>query len=264
MAHDTLVAILAMSGVSVFVLVIRLVTRRLQRTKMDLGDWLALFDILVWGCFLGVVPGVMIWGTNNMTDEARSALVPGSDEVHHREMGSKFLLVDRVMYITVLWVAKGIVWAFYSDLITRTYNLVVLMWCYGVLIVTYIVPIVVTLMECNPLEMYWRVLPDPGNCVRALAQLWCVGTLNMATDVLLMGLLIPVLCQVQLPWYKKAGLSFLFCIGTFLVIITAVRIAMTVNQSHSQSVRSLWGTAEMLGSTCTTEAHDSNKPPGNG
>lgn len=92
------------------------------------------------------------------------------------------------------------------------------MWCYGVLIITYIIPIVVTLMECNPLELYWRVLPDPGHCVRALAQLWCVGmfgdvlggkahaneagTLNMVTDILLMGLLIPVLRQVQLPWYK--------------------------------------------------------------
>lgn len=101
MAHDTLAAILAMSAASVLVLVVRLVARRLQGTKMDVGDWLAVLDILVWGCFLGVVPGVMIWGTNNMTDEARAALVDGSDEVKRREMGSKFLLVDRVMYISV-------------------------------------------------------------------------------------------------------------------------------------------------------------------
>src|SRR4051812_5112253 len=98
---DTLAAILAMSVASVLVLIVRLVARRLQRTKLDIGDWLAIFDLLVWGCFLGVVSGVILWGTNNVTDSTRSALVSGSDEVNKREMGSKLLLVDRVMYITV-------------------------------------------------------------------------------------------------------------------------------------------------------------------
>ncbi|KAK0633893.1 hypothetical protein B0T14DRAFT_507991 [Immersiella caudata] len=256
MAPNTpsLVVILSMSAASVVVLILRLASRRLQRSKMDIGDWLAVLDILVWGCFLGVVPGVLIWGTNNLTAEVREALVPGSEEVANREMGSKFLLVHRVMYISVLWVAKGIVWSFYHDLITRAYNRVVLMWCYGVLLLTYIIPVVVTLTECKPFELYWTVTPNPGSCVRGLTQLWTVGTLNIGTDILLMGLLVPVLHQVQLPWYKKAGLCFLFCIGTFLIVVTAVRITMTVSQSHSQAVRTLWGTAEMLAATCVANA----------
>ncbi|KAK0715667.1 hypothetical protein B0H67DRAFT_581256 [Lasiosphaeris hirsuta] len=254
MDDDIFVTILAFSIISVVVLICRLTARRLQKVRFDTGDYLALLGILVWGCFLGVVPGVILLGTNNMTSAARAALVPGSDEVARREMGSKLLLADRVMYISTLWVSKGIIWAFYASLITQFYSLRILRISSAGLVVTYIVTILTTLLECKPLRLYWQVIPDPGTCVRALIQLWCVGGLNIGTDLLLMGLLIPVLVRVQLPWYKKLGLSFLFCMGTFLVAITAVRIAMTVSQSHSQLVRSLWGTAEMLCATCVANA----------
>ncbi|KAK3353161.1 hypothetical protein B0T25DRAFT_568383 [Lasiosphaeria hispida] len=251
---DVLAAILAFSIISVVVLICRLTARALQKVRFDTGDYLALLGILVWGCFLGVVPGVILLGTNNMTAAARGALVPGSDEVGRREMGSKLLLADRVMYISTLWVSKGIIWAFYANLITQFYSLRILRISSAGLVVTYLATIIATLLECKPLRLYWQVIPDPGTCVRALIQLWCVGGLNIGTDLLLMGLLIPVLVKVQLPWYKKLGLSFLFCMGTFLVAITAVRIAMTVSQSHSQKVRSLWGTAEMLCATCVANA----------
>lgn len=40
---------------------------------------------------------------------------------------------------------------------------------------TYIVVQVVTFAECRPLELYWRVLPDPGNCSQAQVQLITLG-----------------------------------------------------------------------------------------
>lgn len=62
-----------------------------------------------------------------------------------------------------LWIAKGILWAFYSDIVDRMYNgPVVLRIAIGILIVTYIASILASLFECHPLYLYWQVLPDPG------------------------------------------------------------------------------------------------------
>ena len=40
---------------------------------------------------------------------------------------------------------------------------------------SYVVVQVVTFSECRPLELYWRVLPDPGKCSQAQVQLITLG-----------------------------------------------------------------------------------------
>lgn len=89
-----------MGAGSIAILTARLLARRIYKVRIDLGDWLAVLDILVFSCFLSVVVGVLLWGTNNMKPAARERLQPGSEEVWRREIGSKLLLVDRMMYIS--------------------------------------------------------------------------------------------------------------------------------------------------------------------
>jgi hypothetical protein len=40
---------------------------------------------------------------------------------------------------------------------------------------SYVVVQVVTFTECRPLDLYWRVLPDPGKCSQAQVQLITLG-----------------------------------------------------------------------------------------
>lgn len=42
--------------------------------------------------------------------------------------------------------------------------------------ISYVVVQVVTFSECRPLNLYWRVLPDPGTCSQAQVQLITLGT----------------------------------------------------------------------------------------
>lgn len=53
---------------------------------------------------------------------------------------------------------------------------------------------------------------------------------------------------------RKVLLAMLFGMGSLLVAITIVRIVMTVSESHSQAVRSIWGTAEMVCATFVANA----------
>lgn len=49
---------------------------------------------------MGLVHVVLIWGTNNTTGRSLTPL-----EIHHREIGSRLVLVSRIMY-AMLWVAS--------------------------------------------------------------------------------------------------------------------------------------------------------------
>lgn len=85
---------------------------------------------------------------------------------------------------------------------------------------SYVVVQVVTFSECQPLYLYWRVLPDPGKCSQAQVQLITLGilaatshgqacltnhqagVLNIITDIMLIVLPIPVLVKLRRSFFQ--------------------------------------------------------------
>jgi len=84
---------------------------------------------------------------------------------------------------------------------------------WGILAASYVVIQVVTFTDCRPIYLYWQVLPDPGklillytgsktnlrpgNCSKALGQLFILGGLNIFTDILLIVLPMPTLFSIR-------------------------------------------------------------------
>ncbi len=94
-----LVAVVAMAVAGVLLHLIRLVGRLYFKIKLDISDLLAGISILIFSVFLCVVPFVLQWGTNNISPALRDSLDPESDEVRRRVVGSKLLIIDRLVYI---------------------------------------------------------------------------------------------------------------------------------------------------------------------
>lgn len=65
------------------------------------------------------------------------------------------------------------------------------------LAVTFIIVEIATFIDCQPLHLYWQVVPDPGTCYKAIKQLVIFGALNIFTDILLIVLPLPALMRVR-------------------------------------------------------------------
>lgn len=80
-------------------MIIRLVLGRVCSQKFDLGDRLTVAAIVFSIARIAFTHVIIIWGTNNMNDKYRETHHFSSLEISHREMGSKFTLVARSLYI---------------------------------------------------------------------------------------------------------------------------------------------------------------------
>ncbi|POR36694.1 Uncharacterized protein TPAR_03109 [Tolypocladium paradoxum] len=83
-------------------------------------------------------------------------------------------------------------------------------------------------------------------CRRALANLITMAVCNALTNIALVVLPFPILRHMKLSRKSQIQLGFLFGIGAVVVVIPIIRIPVTLATAVTQSVRSLWGSIEIL------------------
>ncbi|KAL5313082.1 hypothetical protein ACEPPN_019509 [Leptodophora sp. 'Broadleaf-Isolate-01'] len=236
-------------------MVVRLAMGRYCETKWDAGDSLTAVAIFLSIARIAFTHVLIIWKTNNVSDTYQATHMFSQQEIYRREIGSKFTLIARCLYISLLWIQKLVLLMFYRHLVRDLPWEKKTILVYGIVFaVTFFGSIISTFVECKPFRLYWQVLPDPGNCSQAIVQLYFVGICNMCTDLMLIFLPIPVLLKVRLGIVKKLQLGFLFSIGFMIIIITAVRIPFTIQSKSSESIRITWTTGEFLAATFVANA----------
>ena len=103
-----------------------------------------------------------------------------------------------------LWVEKFSITEFFKQRLIasvwkRSYEIAlqVLRWF---LVASFASIVIATLAECQPFSHYWQVVPDPGpKCRQGFAQLLTMGTMNVITDLLLVGFPIPIVVGSAMP-----------------------------------------------------------------
>ncbi|KAA8912987.1 hypothetical protein FN846DRAFT_903128 [Sphaerosporella brunnea] len=169
------------------------------------------------------------------------------DEIWDRALGSRMILPGRLCYAAFLWTMKVVILLWFEKV---TGNV----WPYGLIIkgsyvfvgVTFVGVVLATLLECRPINLYWQVFPDPGNCVMARGQLLTMGAMNIATDICLMIIPLPLVLGAKLPTLRKLQLLFLFSVSLFIICITVVRMPVIIGNRAMQRTRSLWASIEVM------------------
>ena len=77
--------------------------------------------------------------------------------------------------------------------------------------------------SCNPPAKAWD-RSIPGTCRPAIALTYASGLVNIATDLMLLGLPLPVLWGIALPVRQKIGLSLILLTGSFVCIVSILRL----------------------------------------
>ena len=108
MATDSLVAVWVLCSLAIAIMVIRLVLGRICRQKFDMGDGLTVAAIFFSLARIAFTHVIVIWKTSNVSDEFRETHHFTGLEIYHREIGSKFTLVVRSLYILLYVGLKGL------------------------------------------------------------------------------------------------------------------------------------------------------------
>lgn len=114
---------------------------------------------------------------------------------------------------------------------------------------------IATLVECQPFDHYWQVVPDPGpKCRSGYANLITMGTCDVITDLLLVAFPIPLVLLTSMPLRRKISLILLFAMSIILVAVTCYRVPSVIHRNGSQQYRSLIASLEILVATAVSNA----------
>ncbi|KAJ5939276.1 hypothetical protein N7466_002410 [Penicillium verhagenii] len=124
--------------------------------------------------------------------------------------------------------------------------------CYGIMaiVATYSTWAVVSgYVNCVPVAKFWNH-DLPGHCLSFDAVWFFNASMNIATDVTLLLLPMPLLSALQLPRMQKFALMGVFAIGILVVITSILRlsslrtVASSSDTSYSNVGAAYWTAAE--------------------
>ena len=75
------------------IIFVRISGRYVRTERLFREDKIMALSLIPLLARMGLVHLVLLWGTNNTTTEGMTAL-----DIHHREIGSRLVLVSRIMY----------------------------------------------------------------------------------------------------------------------------------------------------------------------
>lgn len=88
--------------------------------------------------------------------------------------------------------------------------------------------ILVAFLVCQPLPYYWDTTIQGGHCGNEFLSYILTGSINIATDVMVLVLPIPSLMRLEMALYKKLILIGTFACGLFTCIVGALRLRAIV------------------------------------
>lgn len=117
---------------------------------------------------------------------------------------------------------------------------------------SYLATILSEFIECRPFKMYWQVVPTPPvSCRLAYGNLMTMGVLNIATDLALVALPLPMILDAKLPAKIKAETLLLMLFPLINIGFTSYRLPSIFNNAGSQRYRTLLASIDILISTAT-------------
>ncbi|KAK9774087.1 hypothetical protein AB5N19_06922 [Seiridium cardinale] len=119
--------------------------------------------------------------------------------------------------------------------------------------------VLAAIFQCTPVDYFWGQLRgEQGKCVNVGALAWSHAAINIALDVWLLAVPLSQLRQLQMSLGKKLGVAAMFFVGSFVTIVSIVRLTSLIRMENSTNLTwdyfdvLLWSTVEvMVGIICT-------------
>ncbi|XWW98940.1 hypothetical protein V2A60_006944 [Cordyceps javanica] len=169
------------------------------------------------------------------------------------ERFGRFFYAQQLMYLFLVMTIKLSLLFFYLSIFPGRGVRTVLWLTMIVTAVFGLTFMLLSVFQCTPIDFYWLryIQPINGHCQRINLLGWIHGGVSVAIDVWMIGIPLHQIRKLELHWKKKVGAAIMFLTGTFVTIVSALRLrslvyfANSINPTWDELPVALWATIEI-------------------
>lgn len=165
----------------------------------------------------------------------------------------KYFYVMAVLYFTETALLKLTLIFFYVRVFPSR-DVQRLLWGTVIFVVAWgLAFVLAALFQCQPIRYFWEHWDGlhEGHCVNINAITNTHAAISIALDVWILAIPLWQLKNLKMHWKKKVGVGLMFCVGTFVTVVSILRLRslMTFSASSDASWEfydvSVWSTIEI-------------------
>ncbi|ETS81528.1 hypothetical protein PFICI_06530 [Pestalotiopsis fici W106-1] len=90
--------------------------------------------------------------------------------------------------------------------------------------------VVLTIFQCQPVSYYWTKWDGEhsGKCLSISGIAWANAAVSIALDIWMLAIPLSQLRKLHLHWKKKIGVALMFIVGTFVTVVSILRLQSLV------------------------------------
>ncbi|CAD6441404.1 d6f0f2a0-5329-43f3-8f1a-50973ad2991a [Sclerotinia trifoliorum] len=163
---------------------------------------------------------------------------------------TKIIMSAFVIYVACLGLSKISLLLFYNRLSpvrwfrTAVYFLMFIVFAYSIAFIFALI------FPCRPVARNWDIRIKDGECINRAAIYTAGAAVNITTDIALLALPIPMIVDLQMPKIQKAGLIFIFMVGSMTCVTSIIRLKVILpllvdnDETWEVSVPCIWTIVE--------------------
>jgi hypothetical protein len=164
-----------------------------------------------------------------------------------------FFEIVAVLYFTTLTLLKLSILFFYIKIFPVSEAKHLLWGTVAFTLVWGIVYVIVAINQCTPISYFWTHWDGTheGSCLNVNAITSSNAAFSIILDFWSLGIPLWQLRRLKLHWKKKVGVALMFAVGTFVTIVSILRLQALVHFAKSTNVSwtfydvSIWSTLEI-------------------
>lgn len=82
---------------------------------------------------------------------------------------------------------------------------------------------------CQPLSKVFSATVTEGSCINRTSVYICIAALNIASDVVLLIMPIPVVWALQMPRMQRVGVLVVFLLGSATCVTSIIRLVLLLD-----------------------------------
>lgn len=97
---------------------------------------------------------------------------------------------------------------------------------------------ITAIFQCSPISLYWNSWDKsdrPGKCININALAWSNAIISIVLDIWMLVLPLYEIFRLQLSWRKKISVAIMFCVGTFVTVVSILRLQSLVHFAASSN-----------------------------
>ncbi|KAL5593192.1 hypothetical protein FOBRF1_012294 [Fusarium oxysporum] len=148
-----------------------------------------------------------------------------------------YLYIGQTLYASDVFLTKICVALFYL----RIFPVVTvqrLIWgTIGVAALGMVIFDILAITQCQPISFYWTGWDKlhEGHCLGINPLAWAIAAVSIILDVWMLAIPIWQLVRLQMKWQRKLAVAVMFTVGTFVTIVSILRLRYLVAFGNSQN-----------------------------